>query len=131
MLCFPLLFVFVEIYLFLFADDHVMFAQTNQDMIYKIQTFIEDFKKREMTLNVDKIEYMYIEEQQGNIQFVPETIKHCNTIKIRDQSSQVMTEDINSRTRLEKTGKQALYGIIRKKNIMKSANPYFRKYCTI
>lgn len=49
------------------GQQRLFSTQTKQDKIYMNETVDVDFEKRRMKINLDKTEYMYIEEQHFNI----------------------------------------------------------------
>lgn len=106
----------------LFADDQIVFAQDEDDMIYMLRKLKEEYEKWGLNINLEKTEYMCVGERTNNIQIGEDTIKACRKYRylgsiITDTGK--VEEDIQEKVTKGKRAIKALHGTIWNKNITK------------
>ena len=105
----------------LFADDQVVFAEDQQDMVYMLNKLIEEFKKWGLQVNTEKTKYMHIGGVGQDINLESGVIKHVD--KYEYLGVTITNDGRDNEDILKKTGKgrnmiKALHPILWNKNLI-------------
>ena len=116
----------------LFADDQVVFAEDQQDMVYMLNKLIEEFKKWGLQVNTEKTKYMHIGGVGQDINLESGVIKHVD--KYEYLGVTITNDGRDNEDILKKTGKgrnmiKALHPILWNKNLInKTKKMYIRQW---
>lgn len=106
----------------LFADDQVIFAGDEDDMIYMVNKLMEEYRKWGLNINLQKTEYMCLGKDVGDLILETGKIKKCESFKYLGSiitNIGTCERDIQNKIALAKNATKTLHGIIWNKNITK------------
>lgn len=106
----------------MFADDQLIVAQDEEDMIYMLRKLKEEYDKWGLLINFKKTEYMCVGRLAQNLHIGHETIKACTEYKylgsiISDTGK--IEKDIEDKVIKGKRATKALHGTIWNRNLTK------------
>lgn len=99
----------------LFADDHVLFAQDQEDTKYMLRNLNKKFEKWGLKLNYQKTQYMCVDRDAQDIRIENKEITSCTTFKYLGSllnAESTCKRDIKEKVIMRKTETKALQGLI-------------------